>query len=112
MIRRLSPKEESVMYILWNLKKAFVQDILEEFPEPKPHYNTISSVVRKLEGEGLIGHRTYGRSHKYYPVAKKKAYRAALFDHLFKDYFGSKKKFVKYTSEKLNVSKKDLRKWT
>ncbi|WP_235298501.1 BlaI/MecI/CopY family transcriptional regulator [Portibacter marinus] len=109
MIRRFNPKEEKVMYILWKLKKAFVQDILDEFPDPKPHYNTVSSIVRKLKSEGYIGHRSYGRSHKYYAIAKKKAYRAALFEHLYKDYFGSKKKFVRYTCEQLGISKRDLK---
>ena len=110
MIKKLNPKEEQVLYILWELKRAFVQDILNEIPDPKPHYNTVSSIVRKLESEGYIGHRTHGRSHKYYAIAKKKGYRSALFEHLFEDYFGSKKKFLKYTCEKLKISKSDLNK--
>lgn len=108
MIRKLSAKEEQVLYILWDLKKAFVQEIVNEMPEPQPHYNTISSIVRKLESEGYIGHRTHGRSHKYYPIARKKAYRSALFEQLYGDYFGSKKKFLRYTFEKLQVSKSDI----
>lgn len=110
MIRKLNPKEEQVLYILWQLKSAYVQDILDEIPKPKPHYNTISSIVRKLASEGYIGHRIHGRSHKYYPIAKKKAYRSALFEHLYKDYFGSKKKFLKYTCEKLGITKKEVTK--
>jgi predicted transcriptional regulator len=108
MIRKLNAKEEEVLYILWDLKKAYVQDILDEMPDPKPHYNTVSSLVRKLASEGYIGHRIHGRSHKYYPIASKKAYRSALFEHLYKDYFGSKKKFIKYTCEKLGLSKSDI----
>jgi len=110
MIRQLNPKEEQVLYILWGLKRAFVQDILDEIPKPQPHYNTVSSIVRKLEREGYIGHRAHGRSHKYYAIASKKAYRSALFEHLYNDYFGSKKKFLKYTMEKLDVSKADIKK--
>lgn len=110
MIRRLNPKEEMIMTILWNLKNAFVQDIVNEFPESKPHYNTISSIVRKLEEEGYIGHKTYGRAHKYFPVVKKKAYRSALFDHLFENYFkASKKKFLNYSFEKLGLSSSELK---
>ena len=112
MIRKLNPKEEQVLYILWDLKRAFVQEILNEIPEPRPHYNTLSSIVRKLESEGYIGHRAHGRSHKYYAVASKKAYRSALFEHLYQDYFGSKGKFLRYTLDKLEISKKDLAKAT
>jgi predicted transcriptional regulator len=110
MIRKLNPKEEQILYILWNLKSAFIQDILDEMPQPKPHYNTVSSIVRKLASEGYIGHRIHGRSHKYYPIAKKKAYRSALFEHLYEDYFGSKRKFIKYACEKLQLTKNDVAK--
>lgn len=110
MIRRLNAKEEEVMNILWRLKIAFVQDIVNEFPTPLPHYNTISSIVRKLEKEGYIDHKAFGRSHKYFPVASKKAYKAALFEHLYSGYFGaSKKKFVSFIRKRLNVKPSDLK---
>lgn len=110
MIRRLNAKEEAVMNILWDIRKGFVHDIIAEMPEPHPHYNTISSIVRKLESEGYIGHTTERRSHKYYPIASKKAYRAALFEHLYASYFGgSKKKFLKYTIEKLEADEMDVK---
>ncbi|GLR19003.1 BlaI/MecI/CopY family transcriptional regulator [Portibacter lacus] len=108
MIRRYNEKEEEVMYILWKLKKAYVQDILNEMPEPKPHYNTVSSTVRKLEKEGHIGHTSHGRSHKYYAISKKKGYRSVLFEHLYNEYFGSEKKFLAYTIEKLQLKKSDV----
>ncbi len=110
MTRRLNAKEEQVMTILWKLKKAFVQDIIAEIPDPQPHYNTISSIIRKLESEGFISHVSNGRSHQYFPIASKKAFRSAQFDHLFSQYFSnSKKKFLKYSIEKLDINKNDLR---
>ncbi len=111
MLRKLNTKEEEVMTILWKIKKGYIKDIIAEFPSPKPHYNTISSIVRKLENEGHVGHTIHKRSHQYFPLASKKAYRAALFDHLYSTYFGgSKKKFLKYSMEKIAVKKSDLKK--
>lgn len=111
LIRTLTEKEERVMCVLWRLKNAYVQDIVEEMEEPRPHYNTTSSIVRKLEKEGFIGHLLKGRSHKYFPILKKKAYRSLLFDHLLEHYFNdSEAKFILYSKEKLNLSKSKLRK--
>ena len=110
MIRKFNPKEEEIMNILWNKKTAFVQDIIKEMPKPRPHYNTVSSTVRKLEREGYIGHTSKGRSHKYFAIAKKKEYRSHLFDQLLNTYFkGSKRKFLAYSIEKSGLKKSEIR---
>ena len=66
-IKELTKAEEQVMQILWQLKEAIVKDILEQMPDPKPAYNTVSTVVRVLEGKGFIDHKAYGNSHVYFP---------------------------------------------
>lgn len=110
MIRRFNEKEEEIMFSLWTIKKGFIQDIIDEMDEPKPHYNTTSSIVRKLELEGYISHDVLGRSHKYFPISSKKEYRSSLFDHLYKHYFKcSKRKFVSYTMDKLEISKSEMK---
>lgn len=110
MITKFNPKEEEIMIILWDKKKAFIQEIINELPKPRPHYNTVSSMVRKLEKEGFIGHTSQGRSHQYFAITKKKAYRSLLFDQLVNSFFnGSKKKFLSYAIEKLRFKKSDLR---
>ena len=55
-MKKLTRKEEELMKILWKLEKAFVKDIVDQYPDPKPHYNTISSLVRKLQDKQLIGY--------------------------------------------------------
>ena len=75
------------MQILWTLNKAFVKDILEELPDPKPPYNTVSSIVRKLENEGFVDHHTYGNTHQYFPLLKKSQYRSTVFSRLLNNYF-------------------------
>ena len=76
------------MQVLWRLEKAFLKEIMAELPEPKPPVTTVSSIVRKLEGEGLIGHEAFGKSHRYHPILTKEEYRRGMFKHLVRDYFG------------------------
>lgn len=110
MLRRFNEREEKIMTILWDIKNGYVQDIIKQFPKPKPHYNTVSSTVRKLEKEGHIGHRVKQRAHQYFPITKKKAYRSLLFGHLYSTYFNdSKNKFLHYVVEKTGIKKLDLR---
>ncbi len=89
MNRQLTPREEDVMQILWKLKKAFVKEIIEEMPSPAPPYNTISSVVRKLEAEGLVGFQAFGKTHQYYPILKRSAYRTRILKKIVSEYFSN-----------------------
>ena len=87
-MRQLNPKEEQLMQILWQLKKAFVKEIMEQLPDPKPPVTTISSLVRKLESEGLIDHEAFGKTYRYFPILKKEEYRKTTFKALMQNYFG------------------------
>ena len=87
-MERLTHKEEEVMQILWSLKKGFVKEILELMSEPKPPYNTVSSIVRKLETMNLVGHEAFGKTHRYYPILKKENYRKQSFQVFMRNYFG------------------------
>ncbi|MCO6477198.1 MAG: BlaI/MecI/CopY family transcriptional regulator [Phaeodactylibacter sp.] len=85
---RLNEKEEQVMQALWRLERAFVKEIVAELEDPKPPVTTVSSIVRKLEEEGLVAHEEFGRTHRYYPVLKKKDYRKSFLRQMMADYFG------------------------
>lgn len=87
-MKRLNEREEQIMQILWRLKNAFVKEILAEMPEPKPPITTISSIVRKLETEGIIGYEAFGKTHRYYPILEKSAYRRSFFKRMLDNYFG------------------------
>ena len=87
-MEELTKTEERVMQVLWNLKKAFVKDIIEAMPDdPKPPYNTISSVVRLLEKKGYIAYKAYGKTYEYFPAISKAEYRKASFKKMFTGYF-------------------------
>lgn len=105
----LSPKEEQVMQILWRLQAALVKEILEEIPEPKPPVTTLSSLVRKLEARGLVGHKAFGKTHQYYPILKQGEYRKQAFRQLISDYFsGSYEQLVSYFVKEEDVKMEDL----
>ncbi len=87
-MKPLTHREETVMHILWKLEKAYVKEILAEYPNPKPPYNTISSVIRKLEAAGLVGYEPFGKTHRYFPILKKEAYRKTSFQNFINNYFG------------------------
>lgn len=88
-MEKLTNKEEEVMQILWQLQKGFVNDILEKMPEPKPHYNTLSTIVRLLEDKGFVNHKSYGKSHQYFPVISLESYRNTFVKDSIKKYFGN-----------------------
>jgi BlaI family penicillinase repressor len=86
-IKELTKAEEQIMQILWQLNEAIVKDILDKIPEPKPAYNTVSTVVRVLEGKGFIDHKAYGNSHVYFPLISETDYKKFTFDKMMKNYF-------------------------
>ena len=86
-MKKLTRKEEELMKILWKLEKAFVKDIIELYPDPKPHYNTISSLVRLLQDKGVIGFTQYGNTYQYYPLITKEEYRRSFMNQVVTDYF-------------------------
>ncbi|MCI4668381.1 MAG: BlaI/MecI/CopY family transcriptional regulator [Bacteroidia bacterium] len=83
-MEELTKAEEQVMQYLWKLEKAFMKDIVAEFPEPKPAYTTISTVIRKLVDKGFIKFNTYSRVHEYFPAVSKRDY----FQRIVKRFFG------------------------
>jgi len=85
----LTKAEEQVMQILWEKKEGFVKDLLQHFPDPKPAYNTVSTIIRILEKKGFVDHRSFGKSHQYYPVVSREQYRNERFSSLMKDYFNN-----------------------
>lgn len=85
---KLTKAEEEVMQYLWDLENAFVKDILEKFPEPKPAYNTISTIIRILEKKEFVGYKTFGRTHQYFPLINKEEYKSFLSENLLSKYFG------------------------
>lgn len=108
-IKELTKAEEQIMQILWQLKEAIVKDIIEEMMEPKPAYNTVSTVVRVLEGKGFIDHKAYGNSHVYFPLVSEDDYKKFTFDKMMKGYFSnSYKSLVSFIANEKDLGVKEL----
>jgi BlaI family penicillinase repressor len=87
-MRELTRAEEQVMQILWKLERAFVKDIVEDFPEPKPAYNTVSTIIRILEKKGVVSHKAYGNTYEYYPLVGRDEYKKRFLASFVRRYFG------------------------
>ncbi|MEM1134978.1 MAG: BlaI/MecI/CopY family transcriptional regulator [Bacteroidota bacterium] len=96
-MEELTKTEEKIMQILWDIKIGFVKDVIAKLPDPKPPYNTISSVVRILEGKGFVSHKAYGKTHEYFPIVSKMAYSKFTLKNMITNYFeGSYEKLVSF----------------
>jgi predicted transcriptional regulator len=108
-MRELTRAEEQVMQVLWKIEKGFVKDILEHFDEPKPAYNTVSTIVRILQEKGFVTHKAYGRTHEYYPLITKDEYSKSHLNTFVKDYFSNSfEKMVSFFAREKNISIKEM----
>ena len=86
-MKELTKAEEQIMQILWDLNVGFVKDILERMENPKPAYNTVSTIVRILEKKGFVSHQSFGKTHQYYPLISKNQYRKSTLKSFISGYF-------------------------
>ena len=108
-MKDLTKAEEQIMQVLWKIKKGFVNDVLEHFPNPKPAYNTVSTIIRILERKKYIGHTAYGKSHEYYPLVSKNEYTNSYFNGMMKNYFSnSYQSLVSFLANDKNLSIQDM----
>ncbi|MDO1451431.1 BlaI/MecI/CopY family transcriptional regulator [Rhodocytophaga aerolata] len=108
-MKELTKAEEQVMQILWKLGKGVVNDILNQMDEPKPAYNTVSTIVRILEKKGFVGYRAYGKTHEYYPLVDKKTYTSFFFRNFLSNYFGgSFSSLVSFFAKENDMDVKEL----
>jgi predicted transcriptional regulator len=108
-MKELTKAEEQIMQILWKLERGFINDILEKLPDPKPAYNTVSTIVRILEKKGFVDHKAYGKTYEYYPLVSKKEYTKTYFGHFMKHYFGnSYREMVSFFTAESNLNITDL----
>lgn len=109
MTKELTKAEEQVMQILWQLNEGIVKDILERMPEPKPAYNTVSTVVRVLEGKGFVDHKAYGNSYVYFPLISEDDYKKFSLNKIVNNYFdNSYKSLVSFIADEKKLGVKEL----
>ena len=109
-MQKLTNKEEEVMKILWQLQKAFVKEILEKIEGEKPHYNTLSTIVRNLQEKGFVAYEAFGNTHRYFPLVTKEEYRKKYVNSAIVDYYDdSYKSLVSHFAKEEKISVADLK---
>lgn len=109
-MERLTPREEEIMRVLWQLKKAFVNDIVEVLPDPKPHYNTISTIIRKMEEKGFVGHKAFGKTHQYFPIVSVENHKKDFVQNAVVNYFeNSYQNLVSFFAQTEKISVEELK---
>jgi predicted transcriptional regulator len=109
-MEKLTNKEEEIMHILWKLEKAFVKDVLAEIKDDKPHYNTLSTIIRNLEDKGYVSYNAFGKTHQYYPIVSKEDYRKRFMSVAIDHYFNnSYKNMVSFFAKEEKLSVEDLK---
>lgn len=108
-MKELTKAEEQIMQILWEIEKGFVKDILKHFPEPRPAYNTVSTIIRILQEKGFVSHTAYGRTHEYFPVVSKEEYTKSQMSSLVKNYFSNSfEKMVSFFAREKKISLREM----
>lgn len=108
-MKTLTKAEEQIMQVLWKIGPSFVKDIIDEMPEPKPHYNTVSTLVKILVDKGFASFKAYGKSHQYYALVSKEEYSHKTVKNLVSGYFeGSFSNMVSFFVKEKDMSVADL----
>ncbi len=108
-MKTLTKAEEQVMHIIWDLDRVLVRDILEQMPDPKPAYNTVSTVVRVLEKKGFVNHKSYGTTYEYFPQISKEEYTRFHFLEFLSKYFdNSFPQMASFFAKEQNIGMEDL----
>ncbi len=117
-MQKLTSREEEIMQIFWQRGPSFVKEVIEDFPEPKPHYNTVSTLIRILETKAFLAHKAFGNTHQYYALISKEAYQAVAVEDFVKRFFNNSipemvtsfAKKEKISPEELNQILKEIKK--
>lgn len=103
--KSLTKAEEQIMQYLWDLQKGFLKDIVEKFPEPRPAYTTVSTVIRVLVTKGFIGFKTYGKINEYFPLIHKQKYFTSRLKPMVSNYLNNQEAFASFfNNENLDLS--------
>ncbi len=110
-MKELTKAEEQIMQYLWELETAFLKDIVEKFPEPRPAYTTVQTVVRVLTKKKFIGYKTFGKTNQYYALVSKNDYFRRHFKEVVENYFnGSVSNFASFFTDDSDLSLSELEK--
>jgi BlaI family transcriptional regulator, penicillinase repressor len=106
----LTTAEEQIMKLLWRLEKAFIRDLLNEFPDPKPASTTVLTLLKRMIDKGFVSYKMFGNSREYYPLIKKTDYFSDHINVLIKDFFNnSTAQFASFFANETEMSQEELK---
>jgi predicted transcriptional regulator len=106
---QLSKTEEQLMQYIWKRKKAFLKELLHDFPEPKPAITTVATLLKRIADKGFINYKLFGKSREYYPIIKKTDYFSNHVNGLIKNFFNnSASQFASFFTQETNLSTQEL----
>jgi predicted transcriptional regulator len=106
---RLARREEQIMQVFWELKTAFIKDVIPKLPGPKPHYNSVATIVKVLEEKGFLNHQTVGNIYQYFPVISRHDYQQDAMGDLVSQYFdNSYPRMLAFFAKQQNMSEAEL----
>ena len=108
-MQKLAKREEQIMQIIWQLENAFIKDIMDGLPEPKPHYNTIATMVKILTEKGFLSAQKIGNTYRYTPMISLADYRQQDVSSIKRKYFGNSfSKMIAHFAKEENLSNQEL----
>jgi predicted transcriptional regulator len=106
----LTTAEEQIMKLLWRLERAFIRDLLNEFPDPKPASTTVLTLLKRMIDKGFVSYKLFGNSREYYPLIKKSDYFSDHINGLIKDFFNnSTAQFASFFTNETNMNQDELK---
>jgi predicted transcriptional regulator len=107
---KLAKREEQIMQVYWELGKAFIKEVIPHLPTPKPHYNSVATIVKILEDKGFLDHEEVGNLYRYFPVVTKEQYQKHAMKDIVRQYFdNSYPRMLAFFAKEQNLSEKELK---
>jgi BlaI family transcriptional regulator, penicillinase repressor len=108
-MQKLAKREEQIMQVFWNLEKAFIKEVIPELPDPKPHYNSVATMVKILEEKGFLSHESVGNIFRYFPVITKEDYQKHAMKDIVSQYFdNSYPSMLAFFAKEQQISESEL----
>ena len=109
-MEQLTPQEEQLMLYIWQFGKGFVKDYREMYPDPKPPYTTVATIIKKLEAKGYLSSKLYGNTYEYRPKIKSEKYKSHQVSGIVDNFFqNSYKEMVSFFAKEEKLSEQDLK---
>ena len=106
---KLAKREEQIMQVFWDLKRAFIRDVIPALPDPKPHYNSVATMVKILEDKGFLDHEITGNMYCYFPIISREDYQKFALKDIVTQYFdNSYPKMLAFFAREQNLTTKEL----